>query len=561
MKILSKLHISENHIKKVEVFINKHGRFSIFFGRLLPVIKENIAFVSGLVNIKYSKFIFWDTLGAFTWSLQYVEIGYIFSSSLQVAQLWLEKSLYVLLIIAFVFGLIYISLILIKKNIPIVLSIIESILQAALQNPHIRNFINNHPKLIIFIKNRLNTSTFFGLPLTLLILVFLYIFGLFAGSIEDFLTKDPIVNIDKILSSFIPTIRTEFLTKIFTYITYFGTSQVVIAFLVAVTFILIINQKSRYIIPLLISTIGASVSVYISKIAFHRPRPDIAIYYEPSYSFPSGHATIAVALYGFVAYLIIHFLKSTKQKLNTLFFALIFILLIGISRIYLGEHYLSDVYSGYLLGFLWLIIGIAITKVLEEKYKSLKIKSIKHNKVFSFFVILGFLTFYIAFSQTFHYKLNQSKHQTFIMIKNFKNINKFTQSIIGINTWPINVIFIGNFEKIKNSLIQKDWKISKIPLPIFWNYKKADLTLKKGSYILKIWKTNYLISNHHILVGLIIKLNSSHFIPNFSSDIDASRKFLEKEFKSKEIQLIKPFIGKDILGNHFFTNGKCAMIR
>jgi len=147
------------------------------------------------------------------------------------------------------------------------------------------------------------------------------------------------------------------------------------------------------------------------------------------------------------------------------------------------------------------------------------------------------------------------------MIKNFKNINKFTQNIIGINTWPINVIFIGNFEKIKNSLIQKDWKISKIPLPIFWNYKKADLTLKKDKFILKIWKTDYLISNPHIFVGLIIKLNSSHFIPNFSPDIDASRKFLEKEFKSKEIQLIKPFIGKDILGNPFFTNGKCAMIR
>ena len=47
-----------------------------------------------------------------------------------------------------------------------------------------------------------------------------------------------IINIDKILASFIPTIRTESLTKIFTYITYFGTSQVVIAFLVAVIFIL-----------------------------------------------------------------------------------------------------------------------------------------------------------------------------------------------------------------------------------------------------------------------------------------------------------------------------------
>ena len=288
-----------------------------------------------------------------------------------------------------------------------------------------------------------------------------------------------IINIDKILASFIPTIRTESLTKIFTYITYFGTSQVVIAFLVAVTFILIINQKARYIIPLLISTIGASVSVYISKIAFHRPRPDIAIYYEPSYSFPSGHATIAVALYGFVAYLIIHFLKSTKQKLTTIFFALIFILLIGISRIYLGEHYLSDVYSGYLLGTLWLIIGIAITKVLEEKNIDINIKPIKYKKILTYLAVFGFLAFYISFSQIFHYKKLSPKIQTIIKISNLQQINKFTQSIIGVNTWPINVVFIGDFEKIKNTLLQKGWKEVKIPFPVFWNYKNADLTLKK----------------------------------------------------------------------------------
>jgi len=560
IKILSKIPISEKHIKKVENLINKNGAFSIFFGKLMPVIKENIAFVAGFINMKYSKFLFFEILGAFAWSLQYAGIGYIFSSSLKVAQIWLERSSFIILIIVIIFIFIYVGLILLKKNFPIILSIFESILKAILQNPHTLKFIKKHPKLISFLKRRKDTSTFYGLPLTLLSFVFLYILGLFAGIVEDFLTKDPIVNVDKIIANYVPLVRNEYLTKLFTYITYFGTAPVVIVFLISIIIILFINQKTKYIFPLLLSTIGASISIYISKIAFHRPRPDIAVYYESSYSFPSGHATIAVALYGFVSYLIIHFLKNTKQKVNILFFALVFILLIGLSRIYLGEHYLSDIYSGYLLGFLWLIIGVAIIKVLEEKYKSLKIKSIKHNKIFSFFVILGFLTFYVSFSQTFHYKLNQSKYQTFIMIRNFKNINKFTQNIIGINAWPINIIFIGNFEKIKNSLIQKDWKISKILLPIFWNYKKADLTLKKDKFILKIWKTDYLISNHHILVGLIIKLNSSHFIPNFLPDIDASRKFLEKEFKNKEIQLIKSFIGKDILGNSFFTNGKCIVI-
>ena len=74
--------------------------------------------------------------------------------------------------------------------------------------------------------------------------IFLYQFSGYSKVIF-FDAFESIVNIDKIFASFIPTIRTEFLTKIFTYITYFGSSQVVIAFLVAVIFILMINQKNK----------------------------------------------------------------------------------------------------------------------------------------------------------------------------------------------------------------------------------------------------------------------------------------------------------------------------
>jgi len=157
----------------------------------------------------------------------------------------------------------------------------------------------------------------------------------------------------------------------------------------------------------------------------------------------------------------------------------------------LGEHYLSDVYSGYLLGSLWLIIGIAVTKVLEEKNIDINIKPIKHEKILISLAIFGFLAFYVSFSQTFHYKKLPPKIQTIIKISNLQQINKFTQSIIGVNIWPINVVFIGDFEKFKNTLLQKGWKEAKIPLPVFWNYKKADITLEKEEFIIKIWKTNY----------------------------------------------------------------------
>ena len=91
-----------------------------------------------------------------------------------------------------------------------------------------------------------------------------------------------------------------------------------------------------------------------------------------SFSFPSGHATAAVAFYGVVFYLLIRNAKRLKSKFALLTTGFVFILIIGFSRMYLGEHYLSDVVGGYLLGFLWLLFSISILLWKEDQLKRLK---------------------------------------------------------------------------------------------------------------------------------------------------------------------------------------------
>ena len=86
------------------------------------------------------------------------------------------------------------------------------------------------------------------------------------------------------------------------------------------------------------------------------------MYLEKSFSFPSGHATIAVAFYGFIIYFLIKNVKSWNRKINIFFTGFILIILIGFSRLYLGVHFVSDVWAGYLIGAIWLIIGIGFTE-------------------------------------------------------------------------------------------------------------------------------------------------------------------------------------------------------
>jgi undecaprenyl-diphosphatase len=121
-------------------------------------------------------------------------------------------------------------------------------------------------------------------------------------------------------------------------------------------------RKRVFLFPLWLSVGGAELVTLILKNTVVRQRPEMAAIIEQSFSFPSGHATIAVALYGFLAYILFRLYKTRKIKIITCVAVVFLVLLIGVSRLYLGVHYVSDVLAGYLVGALWLSIGMCVAE-------------------------------------------------------------------------------------------------------------------------------------------------------------------------------------------------------
>ncbi len=149
--------------------------------------------------------------------------------------------------------------------------------------------------------------------------------------------------------------------KIFTWITWLGEFPTIIILALAVSALLWLSHKKLQVIAFWLTIIGSESVTFAAKFLFHRPRPINAVFLETSNSFPSGHATIAVAFYGFLAYLLLKKIKNRLHRNLLIIFTLIVILAIGFSRLYLGVHYLSDVAAGYLVGLIWLLIGTRLT--------------------------------------------------------------------------------------------------------------------------------------------------------------------------------------------------------
>lgn len=228
---------------------------------------------------------------------------------------------------------------------------------------------SSYPKLYQFFWQRLRIQHFSGLPLTLLFLVMGYIISLFIGLVEDVVTSDSIVAMDHFVSQQMGLLSESPVVNFFILMTSLGSTPIT-CLVIFLTGILCWVIGQRYIvIGLLTATIGSTIFTFLSKMLFHRGRPLDILLLEQTYSFPSGHATVTIALYGFLAYMAIRFSKDFTRQVRIVVITLFFSILIGLSRIVLNEHYLSDVLGGYLVGALWLTVGISVTEWLNARGK------------------------------------------------------------------------------------------------------------------------------------------------------------------------------------------------
>lgn len=192
---------------------------------------------------------------------------------------------------------------------------------------------------------------------------------LFLALAEDVFNKE-IMQGDIIGYNFVKTyLIKEQVTPIMKIVTFFGGATCLIG-LTIILFIIIKNRKIGLLIG--INLIIITILNQLFKFILQRPRPtEYRIINESGYSFPSGHSMISMAFYGFLIYLIYKYVKNKKLKYISITLISILIIFIGISRIYLGVHYTSDVLAGFLFSISYLIIYVLIAnnKVLNKNSK------------------------------------------------------------------------------------------------------------------------------------------------------------------------------------------------
>ncbi|HSH43795.1 MAG TPA: phosphatase PAP2 family protein [Arenicellales bacterium] len=224
------------------------------------------------------------------------------------------------------------------------------------------------PRGYRFAARRLDIRSAAGLPLTLGLVAAVYIAALAGGLVEELLEADELELVDRTLNHWLDVVRAEPFIAIFTWITSLGSSATLIAVTLVATAFSWVHQGRHCVLPLWITVVGAQATTYLGKFALDRARPEFVTGVTAvTPSFPSGHATGAMAVYGFVAFLIVRELPRRRDRFDVVYWTLVLIAAVGFSRMYLGVHYASDVAAGFLVGCFWLLVGIMLTGLREHR--------------------------------------------------------------------------------------------------------------------------------------------------------------------------------------------------
>ena len=168
--------------------------------------------------------------------------------------------------------------------------------------------------------------------------------------------------------------RIEWIERSLLEITALGTGLVVMMIVVISALFLIATQHRFSAFLLLVASAGGIVLNAVLKSSFDRPRPQLFEWLtEPSSSsFPSGHAMSSAIVYFTVAYLIARLEKRRWMRAMTIISSLLLVLLISVSRLYLGVHYPSDVLAGMIIGLAWAgfcLAGLEAVRVFGLRFR------------------------------------------------------------------------------------------------------------------------------------------------------------------------------------------------
>jgi membrane protein DedA with SNARE-associated domain/membrane-associated phospholipid phosphatase len=356
-----------SHLLKVEGYFARHGGKTVFWGRLVHLLRAMAPFAAGMSHMPYGRFALFNIAGGSLWAVTFTLLGYYFGQSWQLMEKWAGRAgVFVLFLVLVGAGFILLFRMLDRDREEIL-----NWLQRIPSSPLVTRFRTRHPGLAAFVGQRLSPRAYLGLHLTAGMLLCAALVWLFGNITEDVITNDRIVAVDAWVNAQVLYFRSPLANAFMMAVTRLGGAFFVISVSLLAGAYLVFRKQAHRAVGLAAAILGGELLNAILKVMVHRPRPPVltALIQAVGWSYPSGHAMMAATFYGMMAYLLVKRVSTWRMIALVVTLSCFMVFLIGFSRIYLQAHYLSDVLAGFTAGLFWLTVCVTGLEVYGIKKK------------------------------------------------------------------------------------------------------------------------------------------------------------------------------------------------
>ena len=335
-----KVRITHERFEQVESYFQSHGGKTILVGRFIGLVRALAPFIAGSSGMRYRDFVPFSVLGTGLWAATFTLLGYLLSSSLdRAAEIAGRGTLVFGLVVAVVVaGVLLARFLREPENRTRVAARIEA-------TPGLRRLLPQ----IRFVWHRL-TPGGLGLELTSLVAtlsVSLFVLVGYAVIVSG--DPGPTAG-DRQAIDVVDAIRSGWLTEIAKAVTVLGTTPVTIAVALAAAVVLGLRGRMVELWVLVAAVVISHVAAPVLKEIVDRPRPPGGLVEASGSSYPSAHATYAVIYTWLVLTVTLRVRPGLTYASALIAAGFVLTAAIGLSRVYLGVHYLSDVSGGWALG-------------------------------------------------------------------------------------------------------------------------------------------------------------------------------------------------------------------
>lgn len=433
-----------------EKFFRRHGGKGIFFGRFVGPVRPIIPMVAGMLGMRPAAFYAVNVLSALAWAPAYLLPGMALGASLALAG-EIAARLVVLLVLLVLMGwLAWWSVRWLFQVLPP---------QAARLAQGLALLGNRHPGLNRLIGGVLDPAWMESKSLLVLGTLLMGSAWLFLGVLEDVVTGDPLVRADQGLYRIMQGLRTPWGDRLMVLVTELG-DGVVIALIAAAVLAWLSWRRNLRAAAYWVAAAGfGQIAATGLKLVLQRPRP-ISVGYDglSAHAFPSGHATMSMVVYGFLAVLVARGLTPPRRWLPYALAALL-IGAIALSRLYLGAHWLSDVLGGLSLGLAWVcLLAIAYTRHAGPAPLPRGLPQ----------VVLLALLLGGGWHVTMRYSVDLQRYEPQVTVQHrnaaswwretWRSLPAYRQDIEGEPEQPLNVQWAGALSRVREQLAARGWR-------------------------------------------------------------------------------------------------------